>query len=388
MKQYRKFLRRMIHRYVTGQSTEAEEDFLATLDRYQDRYSRSPFHELSAEEKRALQEEGWLAVQRRKDDSARIPRRRIVARRYAAVLLIGLAIGTLIYWYPRVSDRGEPVNGVTEISVWKDIEPEHGEATLRLPDGQVIALSAQQRGIKLGETLAYLDGSALDGIPVRANDETIALVMETPRGGNYRVTLSDGTRVWLNAASKLSYPSRFDLSQRIVHLDGEAYFEVTESDRPFLVNTSSQTVKVLGTSFNISAYTDDVHTTTTLLTGSVYLRDHQSARTEILAPGEQAILSNHRFGVRRVDVSGTVAWKDNMFSFHDTPLVEVLGQLRRWYDFELNDEPIPDLHFTGGIPRDVPLSHVLEMLESTTDAINFEIQGRKLLLKGVGQDRD
>src|SRR5690606_24636103 len=160
----------------------------------------------------------------------------------------------------------------------------------------------------------------------------------TPRGGTYQVTLSDGTRVWLNAESRLIYPTRFDGDARNVELEGEAFFEVSSSTKPFFVQSSDQIIEVLGTEFNISAYGDNLQTTTTLVSGSVSLQNRQSAQVRTLEPGEQAIVREDKVGVRTVDVADYTAWKDGLFVFNDTPLSEVLGQLQRWYGVDLKDE--------------------------------------------------
>src|SRR5690606_2562263 len=121
------------------------------------------------------------------------------------------------------------------------------------------------------------------------------------------------------------------------------------------------------------AYGDNLQTTTTLVSGSVSLQNRQSAQVRTLEPGEQAIVREDKVGVRTVDVADYTAWKDGLFVFNDTPLSEVLGQLQRWYGVDLKDEVVPDLHFKGGIRRDVPLSQVLAMLEATTNEIHFDI---------------
>src|SRR5690606_11646560 len=156
-------------------------------------------------------------------------------------------------------------------------------ATLTLADGRVVNLSQSQSGIIVGDGITYLDGSTVFGQGAGSTEQgtrhkgvtTDNLQLTTPKGGTYQITLADGTKVWLNSASTLRYPSRFDGDERIVEMEGEAYFEVapfsSKSPRPFLVKTENQTLKVLGTHFNVSAYADEEETKTTLVEGAVQI---------------------------------------------------------------------------------------------------------------------
>ncbi|MFB2121678.1 FecR family protein [Parapedobacter sp. 2B3] len=218
------------------------------------------------------------------------------------------------------------------------------------------------------------------------------MTLSTPYGGQYQVTLPDGTRVWLNAVSTLRYPSRFDGPERVVELEGEAYFEVRRQEPaasrhagrgangsnpaamvPFVVKTASQVVEVLGTEFNISAYPGEPDTRTTLVGGSVRIKNVESQASNLLMPGQQAVVRGQDTDLNQVDVEVYTAWKDNVFIFGRLELSRVLRQLERWYNVEFSDGQLPQATLSGEIPRNVPLSSVLAMIEGAT-AMSFEIQ--------------
>lgn len=373
-----KMLRRILRKFVSGKSTDAEQEFLDAWETYQDQHHQF-FDSISVEERRNLRDEGWARLQCQKDTRHLLQSPTPKWFRYAAVLLVGVSLFTLGYLHQRSDSVSETIAEDSVRTI--DIMPGGRQAVLKLPDGREIPLSKDQDGVVFGEQIAYLDGTELAEVNFGAAGQVASLVMETPRGGTYQVTLSDGTRVWLNAESRLIYPTRFDGDARNVELEGEAFFEVSSSTKPFFVQSSDQIIEVLGTEFNISAYGDNLQTTTTLVSGSVSLQNRQSAQVRTLEPGEQAIVREDKVGVRTVDVADYTAWKDGLFVFNDTPLLEVLGQLQRWYGVDLKDEVVPDLHFKGGIRRDVPLSQVLAMLEATTNEIHFDIVDNTLALR-------
>jgi hypothetical protein len=256
-----------------------------------------------------------------------------------------------------------------------DIPPGTNRATLIAANGAVYQLNGAKEEIVVDkESIHYKDG---DVLPVKESGQRVTL--NTPRGGQYRVTLSDGTRVWLNAASSLTYPTVFDGKDRSVTLNGEAYFEVAHNpSQPFIVHTQDEDVKVLGTSFNVNCYKDENRTVTTLTTGSVRLDSRDAAQTMELHPGEQAVLDNTTFTVATVDVSLYTAWKDGDFRFQATPLTEVMRQIGRWYDLDVDNASIPaDIKVHASIRRDKKLSTVLHALERIGD-INFEVKGKNI----------
>nr|WP_237249411.1 FecR family protein [Sphingobacterium faecale] len=226
----------------------------------------------------------------------------------------------------------------------------------------------------MGESLTYEDGALI--VPLTGS-EALTCEIHTPRGGQYQVTLSDGTKVWLNADSKLTYPSQFDLDKRVVELVGEAYFEVAKNivdnvNKPFVVKTKKQEIEVLGTSFNTTAYMDDDCTYTTLVEGKVQIKDGK--KEVFLSPGEQCMTTaSGLLEKKRVDVSQFVAWRNDEFFFYETELKEVVRMLGRWYDFEtVNEESIPDTHMYGTISREKRLTEVIHLIQAS--GLKFRIE--------------
>lgn len=247
-------------------------------------------------------------------------------------------------------------------------------ATLTLADGRTIDLNAGQRGIAVGDGIRYLDGTEVVG--TTSDDEKAPfnaqlLTLTTPKGGQYQLTLPDGTRVWLNAASSLVYPEAFGDDIREVTLEGEGYFEVMKDrNRPFVVNTARQRVSVLGTSFNINAYDNENITKTTLLTGSVRIAamDGGVMRGDerTLKPNEQGIIANHgnEIAINEIDALTAVAWKDGLFNFHGLRIDEAMKQIERWYDIRVTyNGPKPTGFLGGKMSRGVRLSTFLDFLE-------------------------
>ncbi|GAB3699005.1 DUF4974 domain-containing protein [Spirosoma flavus] len=320
--------------------------------------------------------------------------------RYVAAAAVILIIGLLIY--PSFKKQNSP-KPVAEKP--KDFAPGGNKAVLTLADASKIILDdvadgqiARQADVVITKTadgqLLYGGGSA--GVsskvsPAQPSYNTIT----TPRGGKFRIILPDGSKVWLNAASSLKYPTKFTGNERIVSLTGEAYFEITpqknarKQSMPFRVHSASQVVDVLGTHFNINSYSDESSVKTTLLEGKVKVTKTTPDRAEnateiILKPGEQAQLSvdkKRKFNlVTKVDLEETIAWKNGQFQFKDTDLPTVMRQIARWYDVEVDFQgKLPDTKFRGKISRDVPLSQIFQILQLS--GINFKIEGRKITVR-------
>src|SRR5690606_2812567 len=297
---------------------------------------------------------------------------------YAAALLITGPVGM---WFLRNNQVAD--HDVVAVNA-ADIGPGGNRATLTLADGSTVDLSEAQSGIIVGEGINYTDGSAVLGEHV--NEEAAepmggmlarpaVHVLTTPKGGTYQITLSDGTNVWLNSASTLKYPARFEENERVVELEGEAYFEVTaqtagmrSSNRvPFRVISKGQTVEVLGTQFNISAYADEPAIKTTLVEGRVKVEAGESPfKGLLLEPGEQAILTGTVMQKQQVDVEQFIAWKDGLFSFRETELHAVMSQLSRWYDVTIAyQDNVPTTHYYGAISRNESLAGVLDLLQQS-----------------------
>ncbi|WP_257669895.1 FecR family protein [Parapedobacter tibetensis] len=278
-----------------------------------------------------------------------------------------------------------------------DVLPGGQKAVLTLADGRSIDLSTEQSGIIFGDGITYQDGSFVLSPDVSKSENLeddphppvvghSLISISTPKGGTYQVTLSDGTKVWLNAATTLRYPARFDDQKRVVTLEGEAYFEVaqlaslnvqksknTRSRIPFIVKSRGQDITVLGTKFNVSAYADDSATKTTLISGKVNVFAHDADREVLLTPGQEAVLSQTGFETHHVDVALATGWKSGKFRFEETELREVMNQLSRWYDIEVEfRDTMPEKYFYGIINRDRTLSTVLDLLKE--GGVNFKLE--------------
>ena len=207
-------------------------------------------------------------------------------------------------------------------------------------------------------------------------------ILATPNGGQYQLTLPDGTKVWLNSSSSLHFPTDFNTGERIVKLSGEAYFEVAKNEKmPFKVMVKGMEIAVLGTDFNVMAYADENHVATTLLTGAVKV--HSSVKDVLLKPGQQALLnnSNEDISVSGGDTEGAVAWKNGYFNFSNENIRSVMRKISRWYNVEVEYQgDVTHKVLWGTISRFENISEVLRMLE-LTGSIHFGMQGRKITVK-------
>ncbi|MBC9928886.1 FecR family protein [Chitinophaga qingshengii] len=254
-----------------------------------------------------------------------------------------------------------------------DKAPGSSKAVLTLADGSTIALdSSGQQVISQQQTAIRQSGGQLQYTVQAPGAGNGYNTLTTPRGGQFRVILPDGTAVWLNTASALRYPTAFTGADRTVELQGEAYFEVAaNATQPFRVRTAAQEIQVLGTSFNINAYTNEGYTVTTLVTGRVKVNAPGKDAGIVLEPGQQAIAAHNgsqQLSFARAIAPDVIAWKNGLFLFDNADLETVMRCLERWYDVEVKYEAKPDIHYTGQIARNEPLSKVVHMLEQTGQA--------------------
>lgn len=293
--------------------------------------------------------------------------------RYAAAIMVVLfSAGLLLYKF-----KAPKAIAPALVASGKDVPPGTNRATLVLANGKHIQLSEQMDGINVsGDLIRYDNGTVLLDHPAQQY-----LTLTVPKAGKYKLKLSDGTQVWLNAASSLSYPSVFEGRERVVEVEGEAYFEVQhDAAHPFIVKTTKQTIKVLGTAFNINTYIEE-KAATTLVHGSVALRAANGA-TKVLSPGQQAILKGDAFEVNKVNTQDYVAWKEDLIVLNNQGLREIFGQLARWYDVDFVNIEAIDTNRTlsGEIPRNIHLSAILQALEEQLH-VKFEINGRRIMIK-------
>ena len=216
---------------------------------------------------------------------------------------------------------------------------------------------------------------------INKSDKVVFNTLATPRGGQFKLSLPDGSEVWLNAVSSIRYPTAFIGNERKVEITGEAYFEIAhDAAKPFKVIVNGTEVKVLGTHFNINAYNDEATVKTTLLEGIVSLSNAASA-VVTLKPGQQAQIGNSRDikVINNVDIDQEVAWKNGYFSFYKADLQTVMRQIGRWYDLEiLYEGKIPERQFGGKIDRNSNATEVLKILEESK--VHFRIEDGKIVV--------
>jgi ferric-dicitrate binding protein FerR (iron transport regulator) len=302
--------------------------------------------------------------------------------RYAAAVVL-VAGGTAIWWEISRSPQTDGTT-VTTIAKNQDIQPGSHKAILTIGNNRPIDLSSSKTGIAVSSAITYTDGEKI----ANAGEQ---LTLATPRGGQYQAVLPDGSKVWLNAASSIRFPSRFSGAKREVEISGEVYIEVAKNSRqPFYVTTRKTNIQVLGTSFNVNAYEDEESEKTTLVEGSVRVVNNsafvragyrQEERGIILKPGQQSIYTgNSPLTTLNADIEQALAWKNGLFNFNNLPLQQVLRQLSRWYDIDVEyQKNIPSKSFSGEIQRDLSLSEVLDVLKDV--GVNFTIQGKKLIVR-------
>ncbi|OQP61939.1 hypothetical protein A3860_30045 [Niastella vici] len=306
----------------------------------------------------------------------------------AAILIIALSASIVYYFIHQKPKKDLPVAVQQKALPVKDLAPGDNKATLQLGDGSVMVLDSANTG-----EITRQDNTAI----IKTEDGAIAYtgtgsqsaifynILSTPRGGQYHVTLPDGTGVWLNAASSLRYPTAFKGKTRDVELTGEAYFEVAKAyDKkerlPFIVHVKQMQVEVLGTHFNIMAYDNEKTLNTTLLEGKVKV--YKGNKSSLLSPGQEIQLSDQgEFRmIPNADVDLAVAWKNGYTSFKNMDITGIMRQIERWYNVDVEyDGVMPHRTFSGEVPRSAGLSQLLQILQASN--ISFSIEGRKIKVR-------
>ena len=302
--------------------------------------------------------------------------------RYAAAL-IPLFVAISFTWYYFSSPATQELASIDVVA-----KPGTEKATLILADGSEIDLE-ETRQIRAIDQPGAIVTTGQQGISYRANiedDNPRTLVyneLVIPRGGRYNLKLADGTAVWLNAGSSLKFPVAFSDTTREVFLTGEAYFDVSHDGKPFIVSSGEMDIRVLGTTFNITAYDDEDIIKTTLVEGSVKITITGDGTTKTLAPNDQAVIKKGEttLEVREVNTDQYTSWVQGKFEFNNDNLDVVMKRLARWYDFEykFENETAKNFHFTTRIKNDKSISSILEMLEMTTN-VKFEIRNNTVII--------
>jgi len=372
---FNKRIEELSKKWLNGTLTDAEKE---EYDRWYRSFEDNEVNDLSEEDFDDLENHIYASIQNKAkvlnhDFRAQKHRKTIGMLLAAASIILCFVVGLQIY------------QGVVESkqSEWlAEIKPGRDRATLRLNDGSVYDLDSLQLGqsidldevkIKKSED-GQLTYSVLQSSPKRAMVSTIS----TPRGGQYKVLLPDGSVAWLNAASELTFPSVFNEKSRSVELRGEAYFEVKHNRaKPFRVITPTEEIEVLGTHFNVKAYDDEGLSNVALLEGSVRVSVNPGS-SKILKPGQQSVTKSGKMRVEDVDVSEAIAWKNGEFMFQNESLVSAMQKIARWYGVEIDLEPgLEDRSIWGSVSKYENIKEVLSIVEMASGA-KFKIEERRV----------
>lgn len=378
----------LVSKYMTGELTEEEQkclgDWLTLSEENRQWFDVVTGKELVGRKRQELKsisiEKGWEGLSRKRTrENRREIRKRVL--RYACVFV--LLLSSTVYFFMREDDRDEVIPVVNT-----EIVPGVPKAVLYMANGTVIDLGVHQQ-----DTLKEEDGTiiGLHGKSITYENSADSTVgkglfneLVIPRGGEYVLTLADGTLVCLNAGSKLRFPVQFSGDTRRVELEGEGYFQVIRNEnRPFVVGASGVNITVLGTEFNVSNYPENLNIQTTLIEGRVKVVSERDGEVYILQPGEQAVFdkTNGDLHVEEVDVSYVIAWKEGRLRFRDRPLKEIMDFISRWYDVDVEylDEEVKYYLFGCNFNRHATVLPLLELFQST-GTVHFEIVDKKIIV--------
>lgn len=366
--------RQILDRYIAGEASAEEEAWLESA--YINWNSKEP-NTYSESLLKEGTDQIWETVSKHIQPSRKAAKLLIPLMSAAALVIISLA-GIFIY------KQNHKTTDLTNISAYKDIKPGKDKAVLVLANGTKINLDktnsghlADQTGVSISKTA---DGQIVYAVPPQENGpaETEYNTVVTPAGGQYQINLPDGTKVWLNASSSLTFPTFF-AAERTVKLKGEAYFEVSKISGggkriPFFVESANQKIEVLGTHFNVNAYANETSTKTTLLEGSVQINGKV-----LLKPGEQSRLQGESIRVSAVNAEDYIDWKNGDFILEHNDFRSVMRKIARWYDVEIvyGDDAPTKLNLGGWISRSKNISSILQLMEQT-GKVHFKIEGRRI----------
>lgn len=390
----------LLQRYRKGLCTEEEklaiEEWVASL-------TKDNRWEWTVQEKEAFKVMLQMRIGKEIDETEAlpvIPQRRFRLSHWIAAAVIILVMGSGIYnLLLKNTGKEEKPSEKAASQSGNDIQPGENGAVLTLANGEKIVLDSTGNGmlaIQSDVKVINKGGQLIYDPKSSGSDEIVYNTISTPRARQFKLQLSDGTKVWLNAASSIRYPARFTKNNRSVAISGEVYFEVASQQTgngkakvPFLVKILSATdddggtVQVTGTQFNINAYEDESLIKTTLIEGCIQFKKGDAEKR--LMPGEQAQL-NKKGDIKilkNVNTEAETAWKNGYFTYDQTDIQTVMKQLSRWYDIEVDYENgiVPDDKYWGDIQRDATLSNVLKVLKMS--GLNFRIEGKKVtVIKG------
>ena len=377
------YIARLIARYLSDEIGEEEQAEL-TRWRYESPENERLFQEICKEEniKQNMQkrqtfhaEDGWEGVQR-KIQRHRFRHRILNICKYAAIFIFPVAIATVAIY--KSGNEPQPLSQVEE-----QIVPGGKKAVLILDNGEAIDLKSTS-GVELKEkdgTVIQVDSTVLNyqQAPARTSEKLAYNKVNVPRGGEYQLMLSDGSKVQLNSMSSIRFPVQFAQDCRLVELEGEAYFEVSKTGQPFIVQTKGMKIEVLGTTFNISAYANEEYQTT-LVSGSVKVQT-ENGSNRILKPSEQACITpgSNQINVRNVDTAFYTSWIHGKINFKDQRLDDIMKTLARWYDMDVvyENEATKELRFGCYVNRYNEITPLVKLLEQT-GRVTVTVEGKTI----------
>ena len=383
----RKSIQHIIKRYIKGKASKQEEEQLLSFYEYI-ASQENEWDELEHGNKKNQESSLWKKIDARiANDGHNIAESPTRSLSRIMIIAAAVAIAVMGVMFLMVYQSREKIESTDRLT----IRPGRDKAILHLANGQTVyldSMDARNISFATGGMIPMTAEGALDYTNInQTNLKNEVNTISVPRGGKFKITLSDGTSVWLNASSSLTYPVQFSGGDRKVKLTGEAYFEVAKQTKkgekkkrvPFIVETAKQRVEVLGTVFNIKAYADEEDIKTTLIEGSVKISAESTYGPKILKPGQQGILNNGNIAIKEVNISHAIAWKQGDFTFDAMPLEEIMRQIARWYDVEVVYEgKIDQTRLGGSISRSKNIQEVLDVLKLT--GIHFNLKGRRIMI--------
>lgn len=377
------YIARLIARYLSDEIGEEEQ---AELTRWRDESPENErlFQEICKEEniKQNMQkrqtfhaEDGWEGVQR-KIQRHRFRHRILNICKYAAIFIFPVVVATVAIY--KSGNEPQPLSQVEE-----QIVPGGKKAVLILDNGEAIDLKSTS-GVELKEkdgTVIQVDSTVLNyqQAPARTSEKLAYNKVNVPRGGEYQLMLSDGSKVQLNSMSSIRFPVQFAQDCRLVELEGEAYFEVSKTGQPFIVQTKGMKIEVLGTTFNISAYANEEYQTT-LVSGSVKVQT-ENGSNRVLKPSEQACITpgSNQINVRNVDTAFYTSWIHGKINFKDQRLDDIMKTLARWYDMDVvyENEATKELRFGCYVNRYNEITPLVKLLEQT-GRVTVTVEGKTI----------
>lgn len=376
-------LKYLADKWLAGTISEEER---IEFDTWYSSYEDHIVTDFSAEKLDSLESDLYLDIQKNTgmNHPVALPRSTPFRKMFywAASILLIVGIGTFIY----TRKISQPALGHTQASV---IVPGSDKGNLQLGDELAYNLDELANGVLLSRSGVEIVKTKEGEINyVLRSKESLDLnhmiesSIATPNGGQYKIKLSDGTRIWLNAASKVKFPIAFIGKERIVELQGEAYFEVAkDAHKPFIVKTHKEEIKVLGTHFNVNAYQDEPISKVSLLEGRVAVSAKQGNYNTVLSPGQQTVNGPKSVEIERFNPEESIAWKNGDFIFNNERLDQVMLRVGRWYDVQVEVDPeIAAIQIWGSISKSEQIDKVLRLVQLTNDHIAYSIEGRRVYM--------